>query len=222
MKFKNIKLNKKVKLYDLLDKDEYINFLILTMLISFLIILLFGICLYLIASEEIKKIISNIAYFGFYFLLFLVSLSLFFYILSSFYYAVAYNIKGLLRSRYLPISENEIKKLSINNLNNYLNFINNFMKEKKIITKDNYYYLLYLHDKHIDFISKLAKKEYNENIIFIRTNDVNNNLFNRFCLFKKDKKIYFAFQDNNTKYSNSSYNIDYEYNIYGAEIIYSK
>ena len=131
MKFKNIKLNKKVKLYDLLDKDEYINFLILTMLISFLIILLFGICLYLIASEEIKKIISNIAYFGFYFLLFLVSLSMFFYILSSFYYAVAYNIKGLLRSRYLQISENEIKKLRINNLNNYLDFINNFMKEKK-------------------------------------------------------------------------------------------
>lgn len=55
MKFKNIKLNKKVRIYDLLDQDEYINFLILTILISFLIILVFGSCLYMIASEEIKK-----------------------------------------------------------------------------------------------------------------------------------------------------------------------
>lgn len=222
MKFKNIKLNKKVRIYDLLDQDEYINFLILTILISFLIILVFGVCLYMIASEEIKKIIDNIAYFGFWFLLFLFALSLLLFLLSNIYYSVANNIKGLLKSRYLPISENEIKKLSINNLNDYLDFINNFMREKKIITKDPYNYLLYLHNKHIDFISKLVKKEYNKDIIFIRTDAVNNNLFNRFCLFEKDKKIYFAFQDNNTKYSKSGYNIDYEYDIYGAEIIYIK
>lgn len=222
MKFKNIKLNKKVRIYDLLDQDEYINFLILIILISFLIILMFGSCLYIIASEEIKKIIGNIAYFSFWFLLFLFALSLLLFLLSNIYYSVANNIKGLLKSRYLPISENEIKKLSINNLNDYLDFINNFMREKKIITKDPYNYLLYLHNKHIDFISKLVKKEYNKDIIFIRTDAVNNNLFNRFCLFKKDKKVYFAFQDNNTKYSKSSYNIDYEYDIYGAEIIYIK
>lgn len=222
MKFKNIKLNKKVRIYDLLDQDEYINFLILIILISFLIILVFGFCLYMIASEEIKKIIDNIAYFSFWFLLFLFALSLLLFFLSNIYYSVANNIKGLLKSRYLPISENEIKKLSINNLNDYLDFINNFMREKKIITKDPYNYLLYLHNKHIDFISKLVKKEYNQDIIFIRTDAVNNNLFNRFCLFKKDKKIYFAFQDNNTKYSKSSYNIDYECNIYEAEIIYIK
>lgn len=222
MKFKNIKLNKKVRIYDLLDQDEYIIFLILIILISFLIILVFGFCLYMIASEEIKKIIDNIAYFSFWFLLFLFALSLLLFFLSNIYYSVANNIKGLLKSRYLPISENEIKKLSINNLNDYLDFINNFMREKKIITKDPYNYLLYLHNKHIDFISKLVKKEYNQDIIFIRTDAVNNNLFNRFCLFKKDKKIYFAFQDNNTKYSKSSYNIDYEYDIYEAEIIYIK
>lgn len=222
MKFKNIKLNKKVRIYDLLDQDEYINFLILIILISFLIILVFGCCLYMIASEEIKKIIDNIAYFSFWFLLFLFVLSLLLFLLSNIYYSVANNIKGLLKSRYLPISENEIKKLSINNLNDYLDFINNFMREKKIITKDPYNYLLYLHNKHIDFISKLVKKEYNQDIIFIRTDAVNNNLFNRFCLFKKDKKIYFAFQDNNTKYSKSSYNIDYECDIYEAEIIYIK
>lgn len=222
MKFKNIKLNKKVRIYDLLDQDEYISFLILIILISFLIILVFGSCLYIIASEEIKKIIGNIAYFSFWFLLFLFALSLLLFLLSNIYYSVANNIKGLLKSRYLPISENEIKKLSINNLNDYLDFINNFMREKKIITKDPYNYLLYLHNKHIDFISKLVKKEYNKDIIFIRTDAVNNNLFNRFCLFKKDKKVYFAFQDNNTKYSKSSYNIDYEYDIYGAEIIYIK
>lgn len=183
---------------------------------------MFGSCLYIIASEEIKKIIGNIVYFSFWFLLFLFALSLLLFLLSNIYYSVANNIKGLLKSRYLPISENKIKKLSINNLNDYLDFINNFMREKKIITKDPYNYLLYLHNKHIDFISKLVKKEYNKDIIFIRTDAVNNNLFNRFCLFKKDKKVYFAFQDNNTKYSKSSYNIDYEYDIYGAEIIYIK
>lgn len=96
------------------------------------------------------------------------------------------------------------------------------MQEKFIINKKPYPYLLYLHDKHIDFISKLAKKEYNEDIIFIRTNYINNNYFDRFCLFKKNEKIYFAFQNDNTKYSKSSYNIDYEYEIYGDEIIYIK
>lgn len=222
MKIKNIKLNKKVKIYDLLNKDEYIIFLISTISISFLIILFFGICFYSIASEKIKRIIENIAYFSVYFLLFSACLCTVLSIIILIYYSVACNIKGLLKSRYLPISENEIKELSINNLNDYLDFINNFMQEKFIINKKPYPYLLYLHDKHIDFISKLAKKEYNEDIIFIRTNYINNNYFDRFCLFKKNEKIYFAFQNDNTKYSKSSYNIDYEYEIYGDEIIYIK
>ena len=35
-----------------------------------------------------------------------------------------------------------------------------------------------------------------------------------------DKRIYFAFQSDNTKYYKPSYDIDYENKIYGDEIIY--
>lgn len=222
MKFKNIKINKKVKIFDLLNENEYLGFLIVAIFTSFLIISLFGICFYEIVPEEIKRTIRNIACFIFNCLPFLILLSIALLIIIFLYYAIGDGIKGLLKSRYLPISENEIKELNINNLIEYLEFINSFMQEKRIITKSPFLYLLYLHDKHIDFIRKLAKEEYNEDIIFIRTHYVNDNYFNRFCLFLKDKKIYFAFQNDNIKYSKPSYNIDYEHKIYGDEIIYIK
>ena len=126
----------------------------------------------------------------------------------------------MIKSRYLPIPDDEIKKLNINNLNDYLEFVDNFTKEKYILNERYYYYILYLHDKHIEFMNELAEKEYNEDIIFIETHYINDNYFNRFCLLKKDKRIYFAFQSDNTKYYKPSYDIDYEDKIYGDEIIY--
>ena len=221
MRFKNIKINKKVKIYDLLDKKNYIKFVLSITLISFLILLLFGIPFYTIASEGTKTIIKNIIYLFFTLLLpslfFIFTFSYFFYFA---YYAKADNIKGLIKSRYLPISDDEIKKLNINNLNDYLEFVDNFTKEKYILNEGYYYYILYLHDKHIEFMNELAEKEYNEDIIFIETHYINDNYFNRFCLLKKDKRIYFAFQSDNTKYYKPSYDIDYENKIYGDEIIY--
>ena len=38
MKFKNIKINKKVKIFDLLTENEYLGFLIVAIFTSFLII----------------------------------------------------------------------------------------------------------------------------------------------------------------------------------------
>ena len=98
MRFKNIKINKKVKIYDLLDKKNYIKFVLSITLISFLILLLFGIPFYAIASEGTKTIIKNIIYLFFTLLLpslfFIFAFSYFFYFA---YYAKADNIKGLIK-----------------------------------------------------------------------------------------------------------------------------
>ena len=221
MKFKNIKLNKKVKLYDLLDEERYIRFIISIIFTSFIIFLLLGVYFYTIASKEIQTIINNIL--NFFFTVF-VPLSLLIlvitYISINGYYLEADRIKGLLKSRYLPISDDEIQKLNINNLKNYLEFINNFTKEKVLLKTKFYYYILYLHDKHIEFINELAKKEYNEEITFIRTNSVNDKYLDRFCLFKKNNKIYLAFQDDKMKYYKGNYDISYHYDTYPEEITY--
>lgn len=221
MKFKNTKLNKKVKLYDLLDEERYIRLILSIIFASFMIFLLFGVYFYTIASKEIQTIINNILNCIF---TILIPLSILIfaitYISINAYYLEADGIKGLLKSRYLPISDNEIQKLNINNLKNYLEFINDFTKEKIILKTKFYYYILYLHDKHIEFINELAKKEYNEEITFIRTNSVNDKYLDRFCLFKKNNKIYLAFQDDKMKYYKGNYNIPYHYDIYPEEIIY--
>lgn len=100
------------------------------------------------------------------------------------YYTLADDVKGLLRSRYLPTTYDEMKKLNINNLKDYLEFIDNIMKERVILKYDFYYYKLYLHDKNIEFIKELAKKEYNKEIILTQTYEINKNPLNRFCLFE--------------------------------------
>lgn len=221
MKFKNIKLNKKVKLYDLLDEERYIRFILSIIFTSFIIFLLFGVYFYTIASKEIQTIINNIL--NFFFTVF-VPLSLLIlvitYISINGYYLEADRIKGLLKSRYLPISDDEIQKLNINNLKNYLEFINDFTKEKVLLKTKFYYYILYLHDKHIEFINELAKKEYNEEITFIRTSSVNDKYLDRFCLFKKNNKIYLAFQDDKMKYYKGNYDIPYHHDTYPEEITY--
>ena len=124
------------------------------------------------------------------------------------YYTLADDVKGLLRSRYLPTTYDEMKKLNINNLKDYLEFIDNIMKEKVILKYDFYYYKLYLHDKNIEFIKELAKKEYNKEIILTQTYEINKNSLNRFCLFERDENIYLAFRESNTSYQRGKYDIE--------------
>ena len=189
MKFNGAKLKKKVKIHDLLNDDNYFSFLFSVISIAMLFLLIFGCILYQILPTEVKKIITFVfkriaTYLPFLIIIFVVMLLVVFL-----YYTLADDVKGLLRSRYLPTTYDEMKKLNINNLKDYLEFIDNIMKEKVILTYDFYYYKLYLHDKNIEFIKELAKKEYNKEIILTQTYEINKNPLNRFCLFKRDENI---------------------------------
>ena len=184
MKFNGTKLKKKVKINDLLNDDNYFSFLFSVISIAMLFLLIFGCILYQILPTEVKKIITFVfkriaPYLPFLIIIFVVMLLIVFL-----YYTLADDVKGLLRSRYLPTTYDEMKKLNINNLKDYLEFIDNIMKERVILKYDFYYYKLYLHDKNIEFIKELAKKEYNKEIILTQTYEINKNPLNRFCLFE--------------------------------------
>ena len=118
------------------------------MLLDFFSVI-FTICFLAIILPE--KIIEKIAIFlG---ILFLGTLFLAIIIIGYSY------IVGLLKSRYLPVSDDEAKKININNVEDYFIFINKFM-DNKIQLK------LFLNKKHMDYIEKLAKVNNIETVIF--------------------------------------------------------
>lgn len=208
MKFNGAKLKKKVKIHDLLNDDNYFSFLFSVISIAMLFLLIFGCILYQIVPTEVKKIITFVFKRIATHLPFLIIIFVVMFLIVFLYYTLADNVKGLLRSRYLPTTYDEMKKLNINNLKDYLEFIDNIMKEKVILKYDFYYYKLYLHDKNIEFIKELAKKEYNKEIILTQTYEINKNPLNRFCLFERDENIYLAFRKSNTSYQRGKYDIE--------------
>ena len=208
MKFNGAKLKKKVKIHDLLNDDNYFSFLFSVISIAMLFLLIFGCILYQILPTEVKKIITFVFKRIATYLPFLIIIFVVMFLIVFLYYTLADDVKGLLRSRYLPTTYDEMKKLNINNLKDYLEFIDNIMKEKVILKYDFYYYKLYLHDKNIEFIKKLAKKEYNKEIILTQTYEINKNPLNRFCLFERDENIYLAFRESNTSYQRGKYDIE--------------
>lgn len=177
-------------------------------LIAMLFLLIFGCILYQIVPTEVKKIITFVFKRIATYLPFLIIIFVVMFLIVCLYYTLADDVKGLLRSRYLPTTYDEMKKLNINNLKDYLEFIDNIMKERVILKYDFYYYKLYLHDKNIEFIKELAKKEYNKEIILTQTYEINKNPLNRFCLFERDENIYLAFRESNTSYQRGKYDIE--------------
>lgn len=221
MKFNGAKLKKKVKIHDLLNDDNYFSFLFSVISIAMLFLLIFGSILYQIIPTKVKKIITFVFKRIACYLPLLIIIFILIFAIVFFYYLLAYDVKGLLRSRYLPTTYDEMKKLNINSLKDYLEFINNLMKEKVILKYDFYYYTLYLHDKNIEFIKEFAKKEYNKEIILTQTSEINKKPLNRFCLFERDEKLYLAFKERNTSYQRGKYDIESFFSMNNVEeIIY--
>jgi|GEM_PF-6382848 hypothetical protein len=221
MKFNGTKLKKKIKIHDLLNDDNYFSFLFSVIFIAMLFLLIFGCILYQIIPTEIKKIITLVFKRIASYLPLLIIIFILIFAIVFLYYLLAYDVKGLLRSRYLPTTYDEMKKLNINNLKDYLEFIDNIMKEKVILKYDFYYYKLYLHDKNIEFIKELAKKEYNKEIILTQTYEINKKPLNRFCLFEREENIYLAFKESNTSYQRGKYDIESFFSMNNVEeIIY--
>jgi hypothetical protein len=187
-KYDNIDINleRKESIKNLLDENTWTNLMTLAITVGFFSVI-FTICFLAIILPE--KIIEKIAIFlG---ILFLGTLFLAIIIIGYSY------IVGLLKSRYLPVSDDEAKKININNVEDYFIFINKFM-DNKIQLK------LFLNKKHIDYIAELARVNNAETVIF-RMSSLHKHRFG--IEYSSNKKIAYIYLNCNMIFP--TINIDY-------------
>ena len=187
-KYDNIDINleRKESIKNLLDENTWTNLITLAIAVGFFSVI-FTICFLAIILPE--KIIEKIAIFlG---ILFLDTLFLAIIIIGYSY------IVGLLKSRYLPVSDDEAKKININNVEDYFIFINKFM-DNKIQLK------LFLNKKHIDYIAELARVNNAETVIF-RMSSLHKHRFG--IEYSSNKKIAYIYLNCNMIFP--TINIDY-------------
>lgn len=110
-------------------------------------------------------------------------------------------VSGLFKSTYLPTNDEEAENLNIKNLEDYLNFVKDYLTNKNIILEllclnTNIRETLFLNDEHISYIKKLARLDSDIKKVLIAKN--NNNMHNeRFSVSKKEEKEIITF---NTRY----------------------
>lgn len=187
-KYDNIDINleRKESIKNLLDENTWTNLITLAIAVGFFSVI-FTICFLAIILPE--KIIEKIVIFlG---ILFLDTLFLAIIIIGYSY------IVGLLKSRYLPVSDDEAKKININNVEDYFIFINKFM-DNKIQLK------LFLNKKHIDYIAELARVNNAETVIF-RMSSLHKHRFG--IEYSSNKKIAYIYLNCNMIFP--TINIDY-------------
>ena len=173
----NIKLEIKESIKNLFNENTWTNLMILAIAVGFFSVIVI-ICF--LAAILPEKIIEKIAIFlG---ILFLGTLFLAIIIIGYSY------IVGLLKSRYLPVSDDEAKKININNVEDYFIFINKFM-DNKIQLK------LFLNKKHIDYIAELARVNNAETVIF-KMSSLHKHRFG--IEYSQNKKITYIYLNCNT------------------------
>lgn len=178
-KYDNIDINleRKESIKNLFNENTWTNLMTLAIAVGFFSVI-FTICFLAIILPE--KIIEKIAIFlG---ILFLGTLFLAIIIIGYSY------IVGLLKSRYLPVSDDEAKKININNVEDYFIFINKFM-DNKIQLK------LFLNKKHIDYIAELARVNNAETVIF-KMSSLHKHRFG--IEYSQNKKITYIYLNCNT------------------------
>lgn len=178
-KYDNIDINleRKESIKNLFNENTWTNLMALAIAVGFFSVI-FTICFLAIILPE--KIIEKIAIFlG---ILFLGTLFLAIIIIGYSY------IVGLLKSRYLPVSDDEAKKININNVEDYFIFINKFM-DNKIQLK------LFLNKKHIDYIAELARVNNAETVIF-KMSSLHKHRFG--IEYSQNKKITYIYLNCNT------------------------
>lgn len=187
-KYDNIDINleRKESIKNLLDENTWTNLKTLAIVVGFFSVIF---TIYFLAIILPEKIIEKIAIFlG---ILFLGTLFLAIIIIGYSY------IVGLLKSRYLPVSDDEAKKININNVEDYFIFINKFM-DNKIQLK------LFLNKKHIDYIAELARVNNAETVIF-RMSSLHKHRFG--IEYSSNKKIAYIYLNCNMIFP--TINIDY-------------
>lgn len=99
---------------------------------------------------------------------------------------ISLTLLEIYRSERLPVDDEEANELNIHNIEEYINFIYNYMKIKNSIILQILLFMneidltLYLTDKHFEYMENLIKKEYGEDVTVKFSN--NNNEY-CFCEF---------------------------------------
>ena len=79
-------------------------------------------------------------------------------------------ILGMLKSKYLPLSNKELESLNIKSTADYLDFIDEFMKIKlPLLNKMRL--ICFINKEQYEFLKNLAEKEYNKPVIITYLTD---------------------------------------------------
>ena len=158
MKFRNVKIKNKVSIRSLIDNDITVELLGLI----FVIITLMLIFTLIFPKSFISSITATIAIllFSLICLIILIYLLCFLIKISKYYIRVIF---GLIKSRKLPLSDEEMKLLNINSTIDYLEFIDQFMRiNLPILNKMRL--ILFMNKEQYEFLIDLAEKEYNKKV----------------------------------------------------------
>lgn len=134
--------------------------------------------------------------------------------------AISLTLLGIYRSERLPIDDEEANLLNIHNIKEYIDFIYNYMKIKNSVVLRILLFMceidltLYLTDQHFQYMENLIKKEYGENVIVKFSND------NKccFCKFYDNLSVVKAFNLSfNNKQVKNIGNIKFDNNFFCGE-----
>lgn len=119
--------------------------------------------------------------------------------------AISLALLGIYRSERLPIDDEEANKLNIHNIEEYIDFIYNYMKIKNSIILRILLFMneidltLYLTDQHFKYMESLIKKEYGENVT-VKFSNHNEYCFCEFYDTLSIAKVFvLCFNDNQVK-----------------------
>lgn len=157
MKFKNIKIKNKVSIKNLINDETKVELFGLIFVIETLMIMI----TLIFPKSFIASITATIAIlFSLIGLIILIYLLYFLIKIPKYYIRVIF---GLLKSRKLPLSKEEMKLLNINTTVDYLDFIDQFMRiNLPILNKMRL--ILFMNKEQYEFLIDLAEKEYDKKV----------------------------------------------------------
>ena len=158
MKFKNIKIKNKVSIKNLINDETKVELFGLIFVIETLMIMI----TLIFPKSFITSITATIAILLFPLVILICLIILFCFLIKIFKYYIIL-IFGLLKSRKLPLSKEEMKLLNINSTVDYLDFIDQFMRINLLLL-NKMRLILFMNKEQYEFLINLAEKEYNKKV----------------------------------------------------------
>lgn len=158
MKFKNIKIKNKVSIKNLINDETKVELFGLIFVIETLMIMI----TLIFPKSFIASITATIAIllFSLICLIILIYLLCFLIKIPRYYMRVIF---GLIKSRKLPLSNEEMESLNINSTVDYLDFIDQFMRiNLPLLNKMKL--ILFMNKEQYEFLIDLAEKEYDKKV----------------------------------------------------------